>query len=59
MTSSQRAVRARQRRNWKAGVPCYCATVSPCDFCAGLAAMTGPRADEQRTEQKRIQEATP
>lgn len=36
----------RANDNIAAGRPCYCGVVPRCDFCAGLAALCGPRADD-------------
>ena len=42
-----------ERLNREAGYPCYCSAVwgGCCDFCAGLAALDGARAEEQRRHQ--------
>ena len=39
--------------NQAAGYPCYCASVwtGGCDFCTGIAALDGVRAEEQRRRQ--------
>lgn len=40
-----------QNLMWEHGRPCYCDSISPCDFCSGLASLTGVRAQERLAEQ--------